>query len=73
MIDRRRINKRYEYLRTCSECGDKSWISYKPKHGVLCQRCSGKKLGKNISKNNIKKEDDIASIVGSLLDSYLML
>jgi len=58
MIERRRINKRYEYLRTCSDCGDKSWISYKPKDGVLCQKCSGKKLGKNMSQNNIKKEED---------------
>jgi len=47
----------HEYKRICA-CGDEKWVTYIPKPGAECRKCSSKKSGYKMSQNNRKEESE---------------
>lgn len=49
---------RTKYKRVCSECNDIATVGYKPKPGIMCRQCRGKKQAKEMQGKNTKQEHE---------------
>ncbi len=47
----------HEYKRICA-CGDEKWVTYIPKPGAECRKCSSSRLGKIMAQKNKKPESE---------------
>ena len=45
-------------MRICAKCGDGKALTYKPKEGQLCKKCSSTSMAKRMAENNRKPDSE---------------